>query len=337
VNANDFLYQKDMIIKGILIMREFLDYLLKINNYVSITEEESHETKLEESIKNIIIAQTNPQLEDIWISVVYIPFFEVESSIYQNSPRKDVLGAFSSALPDAKNLIYKAKYMDPEDFCRQWVKTCQDGSAYKVRVSADINFYYMAKHSWNNDDFLIQYNNILRHELTHFTQFINSLCLKIFESCRDNLSLGKIQNSKTKTLSSISLRRILAETISSVLKNQDIKVGVPKTSFLKKSTDMRNLSKVDFSLDYKKYYHNSPDEFKTWMSDQTRISLQNWISRNKAKWELAKAGDAESIKSAIDWCTNQVLSIEDIQMIPNVNLKKKEIERLVKGIFSGKF
>ena len=330
VNVSEILYKKDMITKGAFIMREFLDYLRKINDYVSITEGTSDEEILLENIKAIIQGKKEKKIEDIWISVIFIPFVDIENSIFKKSPRDDVQGAFSSALPDMAFLNYKSIYSNSEEFCKNWKKLCSDGSVYKVRFSANIRTYYLAHKAWfSKNDYLIQYDNLLRHELTHLTQFLNSLCLKLFENCRDNLTLGKVSNYRTNKLSSISLRKVLSETMSETLVEKDIKVGVPKTSFLKQRSDLSD-------SDFRSYYHGTPDEFKTWMSDQTRKFLQKQIDKNKKQWELAKSGDTNSLQFFIDSVTKEVLSNRDVMMIPGENLKRKEIERLIKRIVSEK-
>lgn len=331
VNANEILYQKDMITKGITIMREFLDYLRGLDKYV--TKDVNSEQILEENIKGIIQGNLVKNLEDIWVSVIFIPFHGIENSIYSSSPREDVLGAFSPVLPDFNLLNYKADYSDTEDFCKKWSKLCYDGSLYKVRLSADIGIYYKSQNSWYKEAFKTKYDNLLRHELTHLTQFINSLSLKVFENCRDFLELGKVR--KRTNYGTTSLRRIISEAMSEVLKAEEIKVGIPRRNFIEDSKLVFTDKNSD-DLAYRKYYHSLPDEFKTWMSDQTRVILQDWINHNKSKWELAKSGDAETLRQIIDWVTKKVLSIEDVKLIPNENLKRKEIERLIKGIAANK-
>lgn len=334
IPIKDVIYPTDMITKGAMIISEFLNHVQKNRNNLSTSVDS--EVNFKQTVISILQGK-NLSLENINISLIFIPFFIWENSIFPVA-NKNVLGVFSASIPSESNarlyatdvslkgnrVVYNRK-LSTSELIGIWTRSNKN-SIYRARISVDLFNLYRYKKSGEKkgQEYLDNFLRPVRHELTHFTQFVNSLCLEFFEKSRDALSLGKVVNKTSKKLSSMDLVQILSETL---IDERSFKVGLPTLDF-KKVRKVVSLSENPTESETREFYLSRWEEFKTWMSDQCRIYYNEYCRNNEYKGK-----NKETIISEL---TQRIMSNSNIKLIPGENIKKKEIKRLLTKLIDGK-
>jgi hypothetical protein len=296
------IYNKQNIIKGALILNEL-----------------RKETNMQK-IQNIINSDVNiKDLNNLYLSVWIVPFYKYENTVFRDSfnkmkndfQDKKVRGVFSSKIFDVNDL--GVIYEDESSVIQNWRKLAKDDILYKFIVSACLGFYSFFKMRGENE-FEFELKKTIIHEITHLTQFINSLLLNIFEAFKKN------KNDDVDV--------ILGKTLVKSIKISGIKVGLPRKSFKGNKT----YDATDTTRSHSDYLNTSV-EIKTKIGDAVRNSFWKWKKENSQEWENLKANkQPQKINDLIKKLSSIALDTKEVKMIKNNKFKAQEISNFLNKI-----